>query len=114
MAKYETRFPGEFNELLKRLEVGITQGSVSANLEDKSDYSSDNVRCAVRVFERYSMIGGNRVSLAITLIGNGNDLFISLITSGGSKAVFFKINTVGEESFLQCAIDIVDEYYRSR
>ena len=58
------------------------------------------------------MIGGNRVSLNITLIGNGNRLFLTAITSGGSQAVFFKLNTMGEESFLDCVKEIVENYSR--
>jgi hypothetical protein len=58
------------------------------------------------------MMGGNRVSLNITLIGNGNNLFLTAITSGGSQAVFFKVNTMGEESFLDCVRGIVENYSR--
>ncbi|EJF39091.1 hypothetical protein HMPREF1141_0627 [Clostridium sp. MSTE9] len=58
------------------------------------------------------MMGGNRVSLNITLIGNGNRLFLTAITSGGSQAVFFKVNTMGEESFLDCVKEIVENYSR--
>jgi hypothetical protein len=114
MAKYESRLQGNFNEFLQVLENGILKGSVSSSFEDGSDYEHNGVRCAVRVYERYSMIGSNRVSLSITLIGNSNDLFVSAITSGGSQAVFFKINTLGEGSFLQRAIEIIEEYKRRR
>ena len=110
MAKYENNFKGNFADLLDLLENGILRGSASASFEDGSDYTIGNMRCAVRVYERYSMIGSNRVSLSITLIGNGDDLFISIITSGGSQAVFFKINTIGEDSFLDKAVEIVEGY----
>jgi len=112
MAKYESRLSGDFYTFLDRLESGILKGSASANIEDGSDYEIGGVRCAVRVFERYSMIGSNRVSLSVVLIGNGVDLFVTAITSGGSQAVFFKINTLGEESFLQRAIDIIEDFKR--
>ena len=110
MAKYESRLTGNFDSLLGRLENGIIKGSVSASYEDGSTYQIGDIRCAIRVFERYSMIGSNRVSLNLTLLGNGPELFLSAITSGGSQAVFFKINTFGEESFLRRVIDIVDGY----
>lgn len=71
---------------------------------------ANGIRCAVRVYERYSMAGSNRVSLNVTLIGNGGELFISAITSGGSQAVFFKINTIGEETFLNRLVEIVERY----
>lgn len=110
MAKYETRLQGNFDELLRRIEGEILSGSISASLEDGSDYTSGQVRCAVRVFERYSMMGGNRVSLSVTLIGTGQDLFLSAITSGGSQAVFFKLNTFGEEAFLDKLREIVENF----
>ena len=91
MAKYERHFRGNFDEVLRRLDKGILEGSASASFED---------RCAVRVYERYSVVGGNRVSLNLTLAGEGEDLFLSAITSGGSQAMLFKINTWGEEAFL--------------
>ena len=114
MAKYENRLQGDFDELLNRVHNGIIKGSISANYEDGSNYQNNDIRCAVRVYERYSMIGSNRVSLAVTLIGNGKDLFITAITSGGSQAVLFKINTLGEESFLNCAVKIIENYMNSR
>jgi len=110
MAKYERRLQGNFDVFLKKLESGILKGSISASYEDGSDYTINDIRCAVRVYERYSMIGSNRVSMSITLIGHGDNLFVSAITAGGSQAVFFKINTFGESSFLQCAIDIIEGY----
>ena len=112
MAKYERNFQGDFNDLLNIIDSKILNGSASASFEDGSDYSYNEIRCAVRVYERYSMMGGNRVSLNITLIGNGNHLFLSAITSGGSQAVFFKMNTMGEESFLNCVREIVENYLR--
>src|SRR5690554_99058 len=100
MAKYEKQFKGNFDEFLQILDEGILHGSVSASYEDGSDFGERNIRCAVRVYERYSFIGKNRVSLNITLLGSGDNLFLSAITSGGSQAVFFKINTFGENAFL--------------
>ena len=100
MAKYERCFSGDFYSALSALHDGILNGSASATYEDGSDCTAGDVRCAVRVYERYSLVGGNRVSLNLTLVGNGRDLFLSAITSGGSQAVFFKLNTIGEESFL--------------
>ena len=112
MAKSEYRLNGDFNAFLSAIDNGILKGSLSAGFEDGSDLQIGNVRCAVRVYERYSMIGSNRVSLNITLLGDGDSLYLSAITSGGSQAMFFKINTFGEEAFLSC-LDKVVENYRS-
>ena len=100
MAKLERTLSGDFNQLIKKIETGILNGSMSATLEDSSDFYSGDARCSVRVFERYSYAGGNRVSMNVTLFQNGNDeIRLSAITSGGSQAVLFKINTWGEEAF---------------
>lgn len=110
MAKYETYLKGDFEEILHRLDAGILHGSLSASYEDGSDWSANGVRCAVRVYERYSMMGGNRVSMNLTLIGTGNTLFLSAITAGGSQAVFWKVNTWGEQAFLDCLTELVQPY----
>ena len=73
MAKLERTLSGDFNQLIKKIETGILNGSMSASLEDSSDFYSGEARCSVRVFERYSYAGGNRVSMNVTLFQNGND-----------------------------------------
>ena len=108
MAKYEKHLTGDFDEFLNLISDSVLNGSMSASYEDGSDWTSGEVRCAVRVFERYSYMGGNRVSMNVTLVGNGCDLFLSAITSVGSTAVFFKLNTLGEENFLEKLVEIVE------
>ena len=101
MAKLEKILNGNFDEIINRITEGILNGSSTASLEEKSDFITDNGRCSVRVFERYSYTGGNRVSLSITLFqSDNNEIFLSAITAGGSQAMLFKINTFGEEAFL--------------
>lgn len=101
MAKLEKTLSGNFNQLLNKIEDGILNGSMSASLENSSDFQSGDARCSVRVFERFSYVGGNRLSLSVTLFQNGDGpIQLSAITAGGSQAMFFKINTWGEETFL--------------
>ena len=101
MAKLQRTIQGRFDDILHRIEEGILHGSVSASLEDGSDFTDGAARVSVRVFERYSWLGNNRVSLNVTLFQSGDGpVHLSAITSGGSQAMFFKINTFGEEAFL--------------
>ena len=110
MAKFETKLQGDFDIFLDYLNQSILQGSTTT-YEDGSNFQDHNlIRIAVRVYERYSVLGGNRVSLNITLVGMDNELFLSAITSGGSQALFFKINTLGEESFLDVLRNAVATY----
>lgn len=114
MAKYEKHLTGNFDELLELVTDGVLNGSMSASYEDGSDWTNGTVRCAVRVFERYSWAGGNRVSMTLMLTGYGNSLFLSAITSGGSQAMFWKVNTMGEESFLETLVPVAEEYAAGR
>lgn len=101
MAKFEMEIVENFDELLKRIEQGVLTGNISASLEDSSDFKIGKARCSVRVFERYSTIGSNRVSLNVTLFQvDDRKIYLSAITSGGSQGVLWKINTFGEDAFL--------------
>lgn len=108
MAKLECTVTGDFQTVLNKIVDGIDNSSFTSSLEDGSDFCSGDTRCSVRVFERYSYMGQNRVSLNLTLFQSGNEpIHLSAITSGGSQAMLFKINTFGEESFLQVLKDIL-------
>lgn len=88
MAKYERRLTGDFDTVLSRLDSGILKSSMSASYEDGSDYTVGEMRCAVRVYERFSYAGSNRVSPNLTLVDRGEELFLSAITSGGQSGYF--------------------------
>ena len=69
MAKYEKHFRGDFTQVLSQIDRAVMEGSSSASLEDSSDMYCGDARCAVRVYERYSWFGGNRVSMALVVAG---------------------------------------------
>ena len=84
MAKYEKQLTGDFDAVLSRLFDAVMNGSMSASYEDGSDWEANGMRCAVRVFERYS------------------------------QAMFWKVNTMGEESFLETLVPVAEEYAAGR
>lgn len=107
MAKLEKVLTGDFDKILDKIESGVLGASISASLEDKSDFVCGGSRCSVRIFERYSYMGGNRVSMSVTLFqGEDGKIHLSAITAGGSQAMFFKMNTFGEEAFLDTLRDL--------
>ncbi len=110
MAKLEKTFNGDFYRMIHRISDGILDGSMSASLEETSDFKSGDAKCSVRVFERYSYMGGNRVSLSLTFFQNGNGpIHLSAVTSGGSQGIFFKLNTMGEEAFLDKLKELLED-----
>lgn len=111
MAKLERHFKTDIGTLLGWLDHQILSGSISASLEDSSSFRTDGTRCEMRVYERYSWLGGNRLSLSIMAFEAGDgSVHLSAITSGGSQAMFMKINTFGEENFLEEVRRILDRY----
>lgn len=101
MAKLQKTVHGNINVIADRIREGVLSRSSSASLEDSSYFTEGSAKCIVLVFERYSYAGGNRVSMNVTLFQAARDIVhVSAITSGGSQAMFFKLNTWGEETFL--------------
>ena len=109
MAKLERSLEGDFDRVLARLHDGVLNGSMSVSYEDGSDVTMGEMRCAVRMYERYSYMGKNRVALSVTLVGVGRQLHLTAITAGGSQAMFFKVNTWGEEAFLDTLAAVVED-----
>ena len=112
MAKYTDHLNCRYQDLLVYLQEYILRGSISASLEDSASYTMGDIRCDTLVFERYSYLGGNRLSLTLTLFGRDGDVHVTAITAGGSQAVFFKINTFGESAFLDKLIAGLDRFTR--
>ena len=110
MGSYEQQLQGDAEALVAHLDGEILRGSVSARVEDGSDHSLGDARMLVRVYERYSAFGGNRVSLNISILAVAGQLAVTAISSGGSQAVFFKVNTVGESNFLAKAVDALQSF----
>ena len=110
MAKLERALTGDFDEMLWKLDHAILNGSMSATLEDSSDFTIGSVRAAVRMYERYSALGGNRVALSLTLAGEGDRLHLPAITAGGSQGMFLKFNTFGEEAFLDILRELAQRW----
>ena len=101
MAKFQRTYREDFDVMLQKIERAVLNGSISATLEEEADYRTPQGRCSVRVYERYSYTGSNRVSMSVTVFQAGPDVEVCAITSGGSQGVFFKVNTWGEEAFLE-------------
>jgi hypothetical protein len=110
MSHYECDLTGDVEALIAHLDSAIVAGSISANVENGADRRIGDARMVVRVYERYSAMGGNRVSLSIAVLAVGQQLSVSAITSGGSQAVFWKLNTFGEEAFMEKAVDALGSF----
>lgn len=110
MAKFVKEIVGNYDHFVAYVDHEMMNSSISVDIEDKHKTRVNNVMCTVLVYERYSYSGGNRVSMNITILGYHQHIQIIAVTSGGSQATFFKINTIGEENFLNKLIEIIEAY----
>ena len=62
MAKLERTLNGDFDNILNTITRGIQSGSITASLEESSDFYADGARCSVRIFEheRNAFSGGRK------------------------------------------------------
>ena len=108
MARQDWIFNGYgIEEIADLITSGILKGSISASLEDSTYFSYGDVSCIVLVFERYSIIGSNRLSLTVTLFSEPGRVRVSGISSGGSEGVFWKVNTLGENAFIDALVGVL-------
>jgi len=110
MAHIITNLRGDFSTILSDIEDAILDGSATASCEGTADFTTEHCRCATRIYERFSYTGSNRVSLSLTLIEADGVIRLHAFTSGGSQAMFFKLNTLGESAFLRTIEDVVQRY----
>lgn len=110
MAKFECTLQGDYDQALSYFHNGILNGSMSASFEEESCFQSGGVRVTVRVYERYSWSGGNRLSMTLTLVGDREKLCLSGIAAGGSNGLFMKVNTWGEEAFLDTLRELAQQW----
>ena len=111
MAKFECTIPAgyDFDETLQFFHNHLSTSGISASFEDGSNYQSGNFRLAVRVYERYTIMGGNRLSMTLTLATSGNEIFLSAITAGGSQGIVKFINW-GEDEFLSYFVRAAEQF----
>lgn len=107
MAELKQKVSGDFDELLKYLEAELNMASLEASGEG---FAEGGARLAVRVFEQYSWLGGNRMSLTVTLFQNGGDIQVYAVGAGASQAMFFKVNTWSEQGMIDKLAALLYEF----
>lgn len=112
MAKIECEVYGDYDKILNTLHNAVLDGSSSASLEESTDFRTASSRCSIRAYERYSYLGNGRVSLNLTMFQSEDHIFLSAVCTGGSQAMFFKMNTIGEENFLDTVRPAINMFLR--
>ena len=90
MAKLECSLTADFDAVLHQLKHELPDSSTRPiSPEDGSDFCTADVRCAVRVFVRYSMLCKTFLTLTVTLFQHGDEpIQLSAIVTGGDDSLF--------------------------
>ena len=110
MAKYTDHLTGDFDQIVQFIHEDLWQQSASISLEETYETTIDDKRIEQRVYERFSYTGGNRASLSVLFTETEDGADVCGIATGGSQAVFWKINTWGEAAFLETLESAVNRW----
>ncbi len=100
MAKLEAHLTGNFEQIVEFIHKEVWQQSMSISLEESYQTTAGTRRIEQRVYERFSYTGGNRASLSVLFTETEDGADLCGIATGGSQALLWKINTLGEQAFL--------------
>ena len=95
--------PGETSYQLSGAVADTVQHSKVSAITP-SWFSAQNFNANIRKWAHVYIYCALGVSMAVTVAGSNGIYKISAITAGGSRATFFKVNTVGEENFLSTIV----------
>ena len=104
MEKYEAHLPGDFEELLGKINEEFIK--LSSN---KSEYHSGDFRCAVCVYEKYSWWHRSFISLTVLMVQNEKELFVSAMYSGGDLTGPGNAHN----KLLSRVVKVIEEYKRA-
>ena len=112
MAKYTTTVGGSLNELVTYIKYNESRLGSTITLAEEITGTADSVKYWVGTYERYAVLGENRVSLNVMLIEYSEGVKVIATASGGSQAAFFKINHWSEDNFLNDFVSIIETYVK--
>ena len=110
MAKYTTNVGGSLSDLVTYLKHNESRLGSTITLEEEIAGTADSVNYWVGTYERYAVLGENRVSLNVMLIEYSEGVKVIATASGGSQAAFLKINTWSEGNFLDAFVAVIQAY----
>ena len=102
MAKYITTVPGSLEQLRKYIYHNGPNLGATLSLEEEISGTADGVKYLIGTYERYAVLGENRVSLNIVL----------LEISEGVRVIATSSNHWSEDNFLNDFVSIIETYMK--
>lgn len=113
MAKCIIQIPGSIEEFTQYFKSAILDAKAFTAIKHQFRTRVNDVICHVQIFEGYTFMGGNWLSMNVTVLEHNGVLKVAIMTSGGSNGLFLKNWSLGveaEEKMLKTAETIIREY----
>ena len=110
MQSYTVR--GDISRVAAAINSGFCSSGLSCELVDEADRRMNGVRIKTLVFEKYMWRVSNRVSLTVTLCGDGEIVTVDAIGSGAGQGAFLFFTWGAEDDLVSKVGQILsDEGY---
>lgn len=107
MAKVTLRGKGNAASIANILSNEIQNSALSCSIIDSVTRTAGETVFYVMVFEKYYMRASNRASLTVVVTGNGDDVVVDAIGSGGGQGALFRFSWGAEENFVNTVSQIL-------
>lgn len=110
MSKYSGYVKLSVDEIVVVVRNAILNETITGSLEDEHITWVGGKKVYTQVFEKYSMAGGNRMSLTINYYEQDGCTEVMAIATGASQGAFLKLNFFSENWLISDFINIIEPY----
>ncbi len=100
MASLSMTGAGSAGDIASILRDGIQSSGLSCELIESVTRSVGGANIYVMVFEKYYWRASNRASLTVVVSGEGGEVWVDAIGSGGGQGPIFRLSWGAEDSFV--------------
>jgi hypothetical protein len=88
---------------------GIQNSGMSCELVDRVSRVFGETSFYLMVFDKYFMRNSSRASLTVSVIGNGDEIWVDAVGSGGGQGAIFNFSWGAEEDFISVVGEILND-----
>ena len=114
MAKYQGVIPYSMDEAIRFLDQCITGGSRPAVLRESADVRDGEMRCCVRLYERFDFPAADQSCLCLVLADEGDRTQVTSMIIGTGRLTYFgreeRTDIWKEPYFLSLMKDILAKF----
>lgn len=109
MSKVSLKGKGDAMNVAAIIGNAVADSGISCQLVDSVNRRIGGNYLSVSVYEKFFYRAGNRASLTVSVVGNGSEVIVDAIGSGGGQGAFFKFSWGAEKSFVNVVCDCLEE-----